>query len=92
MYHFERENLARVWSAAFSVMPLHILNIVIALLCANHVTERFGTGITPKQYWLRGADVKPIGKGLSRPKIARAPESALFRDDREETVLKHKVS
>ncbi|CAK5269833.1 unnamed protein product [Mycena citricolor] len=58
LFRFERENLATVWAVVFSLVPLHLLNIFIALLCANHVTERFGTGMMPVKYRLSGADVQ----------------------------------
>lgn len=58
LYRFECDNLATIWSAAFALVLLHILNILVALLCANHVTKTFGSGITPKQYRLSGKDVK----------------------------------
>ncbi|KAF5382695.1 hypothetical protein D9615_003074 [Tricholomella constricta] len=58
LYRFERDNLATIWSAAFSLSLLHILNIFVALLCANHLTRTFGRGITPKQYRLSGKDVR----------------------------------
>ncbi|KAG6853290.1 hypothetical protein C0991_005462 [Blastosporella zonata] len=58
LMHFERRNLATIWSAAFSILVLHLLNIVAALLSANHLTETFGKGITPKNYRLTAQHVK----------------------------------
>ncbi|KAF9468704.1 hypothetical protein BDZ94DRAFT_692198 [Collybia nuda] len=58
LYHFENENLNIIWSATFALVPLHLLNITIALLCSNHLTKTFGTGMTPKQYRLSSSDVK----------------------------------
>jgi hypothetical protein len=31
LYRFEREILSTIWSASFSLIPLHILNIMVAL-------------------------------------------------------------
>ncbi|KAJ7068986.1 tetraspanin Tsp2 family [Mycena belliarum] len=58
LYRFERANLALIWSTVFSLVPLHLLNVLVALLCANHVTETFGKGITPKRYRLTKVDVQ----------------------------------
>ncbi|WVQ62034.1 uncharacterized protein L199_000168 [Kwoniella botswanensis] len=55
---FERENLHDFATAAFSVLGFHFLNIVIALLCSNHVNRTFGKGLTPPAYRLRMADVR----------------------------------
>ena len=64
LLRFERENLATVWSAAFAIVPLHILNMVVALLAANHVTNAFGKGLMPRRYRLRGADVQAAAERL----------------------------
>ncbi|KAL1659872.1 Tetraspanin family-domain-containing protein [Schizophyllum commune] len=96
LFRFERENLGTIWSAAFSIAALHLINIVVALLCANHVTDRFGKGITPKQYRLTGVDVQENAEkimtaltgnrgGVARPPISRASSSKAFRQDREES-------
>lgn len=94
LYNFEHTNLYNIWSMAFSLVPLHILNIFVSLLCANHVTKTFGKGITPKQYRLSGADVKADAekifgaiKDASRvvhppPAISRPPLYGIFREDR----------
>jgi hypothetical protein len=64
LLRFERENLAAVWSAAFAIVPLHILNMVVALLASNHVTNTFGKGLTPPRYRLRGVDVMAQAEAL----------------------------
>jgi hypothetical protein len=58
LYRFEKENLGLVFGAAFSLVPLHILCITVALLCANHITKTFGLGIMPMKYRLTPIDVK----------------------------------
>ena len=58
LYNFEHQNLSRIWTAVFALVPLHIVNLVVALLGANHTTNTFGKGITPKQYRLSAVDVK----------------------------------
>ncbi|KAF5360415.1 hypothetical protein D9756_004978 [Leucocoprinus leucothites] len=55
---FEQYNLRLVWSTVFSLVPMHLVNIVVAMLCANHVTRTFGNGITPKRYRLTAKDVQ----------------------------------
>lgn len=66
LYRFEHDNLGFIWSTAFALALLHLVNIVIALLCANHVTETFGKGITPKKYRLSGTDVRADAENLLR--------------------------
>ena len=101
LYRFEQENLAMIWSTSFLLVGLHVINTVIALLCANHMTRTFGKGVTPKQYRLSSRDVRAdadkILKGINRsgvtavarPELSRASSSELFRNDREErSVLK----
>ncbi|KAF9068586.1 hypothetical protein BDP27DRAFT_1223957 [Rhodocollybia butyracea] len=96
LYRFERGNLSLIWSTTFSIVPLHLINILVALLCSNHVTRVFGKGITPKQYRLCDkdfkADVEKISVAMermqaervSRPAYSRASSSLVFREDREE--------
>ncbi|KAI0698137.1 hypothetical protein BC835DRAFT_1206749, partial [Cytidiella melzeri] len=92
LFRFEKTNLQRIWTAAFAVVPLHILNIFVSLLCANHVTHTFGKGIMPRQYRLSGADVQAdaekifgtLGQigAVVRPTLARSTGSATFREDK----------
>ncbi|KAJ7244635.1 hypothetical protein B0H12DRAFT_805369 [Mycena haematopus] len=49
---FQEKALVRWYTVAFGLVPLHIGVIVAALLCANHVTYRFGKGMMPKAYRL----------------------------------------
>ncbi|KAJ7062305.1 hypothetical protein C8F01DRAFT_986808, partial [Mycena amicta] len=58
LYRFERGNLILIWESVFSLVLLHLVNMVVALVCANHVTEMFGRGIMPERYRLTGADVQ----------------------------------
>ncbi|KAF4576977.1 hypothetical protein EYR36_004961 [Pleurotus pulmonarius] len=94
---FEKAHLEMIWKVIFGlIIPAHIMNIFVALLCSNHVTETFGKGITPKGYRLTADDVKRdkdelmkkfgIGRGsvLARPTYARAGSSrGVHRGDRE---------
>ncbi|KAF8921594.1 hypothetical protein CPB85DRAFT_1210700 [Mucidula mucida] len=89
LYRFERENLGIIWAATFSVVALHLLNIGVALLCSNHVTETFGKGITPRKYRLTEGDVKADAEKLVhvvRPEYSRASSSLTFREDRKEAL------
>ena len=54
---FERDVLSSVAGTVFSLVPLHLGNILVGLLCANHVTHRFGKGITPARYRLTAQDI-----------------------------------
>ncbi|OCH87332.1 hypothetical protein OBBRIDRAFT_736360 [Obba rivulosa] len=85
LYCFEKQSLGAVWTAAFALVPLHVLNILVALLCANHVTRTFGKGLMPKRYRLSGADVRadaekimgpyaPV-RPVRRPELSRASSS-----------------
>jgi hypothetical protein len=57
LLRFERDALSAVAGAVFSLVPLHLVNIFVGLLCANHVTHRFGKGITPALYRLTTQDI-----------------------------------
>ncbi|BEI86599.1 hypothetical protein CcaverHIS002_0608860 [Cutaneotrichosporon cavernicola] len=48
----ERVILRTWYTVSFSLVPPHILIILAGLLCSNHVTYRFGKGLTPKRYRL----------------------------------------
>ncbi|GHJ89449.1 hypothetical protein NliqN6_5851 [Naganishia liquefaciens] len=57
---FERKVLKNWYIAAFAIVPAHLAIIVTALLCANHVTYRFGKGLMPKRYRLDAASMAVI--------------------------------
>ncbi|ORY32236.1 hypothetical protein BCR39DRAFT_446054, partial [Naematelia encephala] len=57
-YRFEVSRLHDFATAAFSTIPCHLLNIVVAILCSNHVNRTFGKGLTPPQYRLKVSDVR----------------------------------
>lgn len=57
LVRFERDVLSSVAGSVFSLVPLHLWNIFVGLLCANHVTHRFGKGITPARYRLTAQDI-----------------------------------
>lgn len=44
--------LRRWFIVSFSLIPVQLAIMIIALLSSNHVTYRFGKGLTPKQYRL----------------------------------------
>ena len=49
---YERIILRRWFTVAFALVPFHLFVMISALLCSNHVTYRFGKGMTPKAYRL----------------------------------------
>ncbi|KAI0696868.1 tetraspanin Tsp2 [Cerioporus squamosus] len=49
---FQRDILERWYTVVFSLVPAQLAVMVIALLCSNHVTYRFGKGMMPKAYRL----------------------------------------
>ncbi|KAM6494286.1 Tetraspanin family domain containing protein [Amanita muscaria] len=85
LYAFEQENLKLVWTMALSLVPLHVVNIVVGLLCANHVTV---PRILSKRRPDDGLDTEETQgllrdtKFVQRPSISRASSSGIFREDR----------
>ncbi|KAK2465294.1 hypothetical protein APHAL10511_002648 [Amanita phalloides] len=83
LYNFEKENLNLIWSVALSLVPLHTVNIIIALLCVNHITitstlaGRQSNGYTDYVQALLH-DVNHLRK----PAISRASSGGKFREDR----------
>ncbi|KAJ7179592.1 hypothetical protein C8R46DRAFT_1074185 [Mycena filopes] len=59
-FKFEKIVLQRWYIASFGLVPIHIGIIVAGLLCSNHVTYRFGKGMTPKAYRLSMASMAVI--------------------------------
>ncbi|XP_006463568.1 hypothetical protein AGABI2DRAFT_74007 [Agaricus bisporus var. bisporus H97] len=49
---FERMVLRKWYTVVFVLAPVHVGIIIVALLCSNHVTYRFGKGMMPKAYRL----------------------------------------
>ncbi|KAK0544552.1 hypothetical protein OC846_005301 [Tilletia horrida] len=49
---FQRTALEYFYICAFGIVGPHLLIITVALLCSNHVTYRFGKGLTPEEYRL----------------------------------------
>ena len=93
LYNFEHQNLSRIWRAAFALVPLHMFNLVVALLCANHITSMFGKGITPKQYRLSATDVKADAEKIldgvtlfSRLSASKVSPDGFFKDEKEGLV------
>lgn len=85
---FQSEALMIFYAASFAIVPVHLFCIIVALLCSDHVTYRFGKGITPKAYRLDEdaiADMKSVSllTGLSRLSIhvTSFPLSASSRSD-----------
>ncbi|TFL05060.1 Tetraspanin/Peripherin [Pterulicium gracile] len=58
LIRYERATLKWVYTTAFSLAPLHMVNMVIALLCSNHVNRVWGMRVPPRKYWLSGEDVR----------------------------------
>lgn len=64
---FERDALKNFYAVAFALVAPHLILIVIALLSSNHVTYRFGKGLTPAAYRLDEPTAKAI-QLVSRPR------------------------
>lgn len=94
LYAFEKENLRMIWRTAFWVVPVHVLVICLSLLCSNHVTERFGKGMTPDKYRLGLDDLRveaeSVGYGMfrngrglvDRPEETKMDVRGTVREDR----------
>jgi hypothetical protein len=50
LIEFQKKVLQYIYICSFSIVPVHLGLIVTALLCADHITYRFGKGVTPKEY------------------------------------------
>ena len=91
LVRFELDILTSAWGTVFSLVPLHLVNIFVGLLCANHVTHRFGKGITPARYRLTADDILSAGlvdqKNAGLPLLpSPAPTGhGTFREDRRST-------
>ena len=91
LVRFELNILTSAWGTVFSLVPLHLANIFVGLLCANHVTHRFGKGIIPRRYRLTADDVLPEGLIDQKKAVLPLPPSPApighraFREDRRST-------
>ena len=65
LIRFERDVLSSAAATVFSLVPVHLANIFVGLLCANHVTDRFGKGITPRRYRLTAQDILSAGSAAA---------------------------
>ena len=97
LVYFERDTLSSAAATVFSLVPVHLANIFAGLLCANHVTDRFGKGITPRRYRLTAQDILlssgsagAVGKqgvkkptGLPVPPLPAPKGHSAFREDRQ---------
>ncbi|KAI9228588.1 MAG: hypothetical protein DHS80DRAFT_30605 [Piptocephalis tieghemiana] len=50
LYRFTHKSLTASFTAAFTIIPLHVAGIFISLLCANHVNPNFGRRPRPSGY------------------------------------------
>jgi hypothetical protein len=96
LLRFEHRILGTIWSTVFSLVPLHIGNIVTSLLCANHVDDVFGKRIMPRRYWLTEEDLRKVGADstpyyddlhdIALPVVSKYKDRHALREDREERV------
>ena len=100
LVYFERDILSSAAATVFSLVPVHLANIFAGLLCANHVTDRFGKGITPRRYRLTAHDILSAGSaaavdkqgGLKQTELPIPPFPApkgysAFREDRQYVTM-----
>ncbi|KAH9960152.1 hypothetical protein BC827DRAFT_1133658 [Russula dissimulans] len=96
LVRFEHDALSSAAGTVFSLVPIHLANIFVGLLCANHVTHRFGKGITPARYRLTAhdifsasSDVKQAAKPIKLP-VPPFPAPNIhgaFREDRQHVKI-----
>ena len=75
LMRFERDVLSSVAGTVFSLVPLYLVNIFVGLLCANHVTHRFGKGITPARYRLTAHDIFLSAGSAAAPSSSSAVDT-----------------
>ncbi|KAE8222845.1 hypothetical protein CF319_g4025 [Tilletia indica] len=63
---FQRTALEYFYICAFGVVGPHLIIITVALLCSNHVTYRFGKGLTPEEYRLDEVTAELIKEQLRK--------------------------
>jgi hypothetical protein len=63
---FQRLVLRRWYTVIFALVPFQIAVMVIALLCSNHITYRFGKGMMPKAYRLSMTSMAVIMDNYAR--------------------------
>ena len=91
LVRLEHDVLASAWGLVFSLVPLHLANIFVGLLCANHVTYRFGKGMVPARYRLTAEEILSVGlvdqkkTGLPLPPFSVSTSRGTFREDRQST-------
>ena len=76
LVRFDATTLSSASGTVFSLVPLHLANIFVGLLCANHMTDRFGKGITSAWYRLTAQDILATGsesKQLTKQSELPAP-------------------
>jgi len=85
LLRFDRGWLMTQYTSAFSLVPFIIIAIVIALLCSNNVTQRFGKGILPRQYWLRVEDVREEAQRIMKSGVLHPDEASDAKEKASET-------
>ncbi|KAL0139327.1 hypothetical protein V8B55DRAFT_1522951 [Mucor lusitanicus] len=58
------------WTVAFSMIPVHLLVLFSALLCSNHVNEKFGKGLPPKLYHVDYKEIMAATPNVSSVSLA----------------------
>jgi len=85
LYRFEQENLKLIWTVAFALVPLHIINIIVAVLCANHVTVTSTLAGQRRSEDDAFSEIRALLHDkdyLKKPAISRASSGGKFREDR----------
>ena len=81
LLQYEGWALRKVYTALFGLVPLHIANMIVALLCANHVTRYLRPTSAPSctlsnlKDLRKGADTKalPINVSIIIQRLPSAP-------------------
>ncbi|GAN10921.1 conserved hypothetical protein [Mucor ambiguus] len=59
------DSLRITWTVAFSMIPVHLLVLFSALMCSNHVNDKFGKGLPPKLYHIDYKEIMAVTPSVS---------------------------
>ncbi|CAD6888041.1 unnamed protein product [Tilletia laevis] len=81
LFRYERASLQKIYQIVFTLVFIHLAAILSSLLCANHVNEQFGKGLTPRAYRLDMGHVRRNAVNIMRALIESSNEAA-DKDDK----------
>ncbi|KAE8258502.1 hypothetical protein A4X13_0g1648 [Tilletia indica] len=76
LFRYERSALRTIYRIVFTLVFVHLGAIAASLICANHVNEQFGKGLTPRAYRLDMGHVRRNAVNIMRALIESSDEDA----------------